>query len=136
MKTRLRRPMTATVFMLVAVLVLSNAAQIGARVVCMGSDGHVDVEPSGCTCCAVIVSDDERFDDGLAPTSPSCSDCVDVPLRVPPLKSKAPQLLTPDNCAEGRTIAPRCGGVFLVHGNQVDQHWQSLSSLSTVVLLT
>ena len=96
MKTRLRRPMTATVFMLAAVLVLSNASQIGARVVCTGSDGHVDVEPSGCTCCAVIVSDDERFDDGLAPTSPSCTDCVDVPLKVPILKSKAPQLRDSD----------------------------------------
>ena len=132
--------MTATVLVLAAALVLSNAAQIGAGVVCMRFDGHDDVELSVCTCCAVIVSHNERIDCGLTPTSPSCSDCVDVPLRVPTLKSKAPQLSTPDNGAEGRTVAPSCGGVcridLLVHGNQMDQHWHSLSSLSTIVLLT
>jgi len=134
MKTRLRRPLTATVYMVAAALVLSNAAQIGAVVVCMGSDCHVDVEPPVCTCCASIVSHDESFD--LAPTSPSCSDCcVDVPLSVPPLKSKAPQLLIPDSSVDGRITAPVCSGVFLIHGKQMDQHWQFLSSLSTVVLL-
>jgi len=140
MKTRLRRHLTATVFVLAAALVLSNATQIGAGVVCLVSDGRVDVEPSVCTCCAAIVSHDEGVDHGPAPTSPSCSDCVDIPLRVPTLKSNAPQPSARDMSAEFRTVAPSCGGVcridLLVHGNQKDQQWQSLSSLSTVVVLT
>lgn len=132
--------MTATVFILAAALALSNATQIGAGVVCLVSDGQVDVEPSVCTCCAVMVSHDEGVDHGLAPTTPSCSDCVDIPLRVPTLKSNAPQPSTRGMSAEFGTVAPNCGGScridLLVHGNQMDQHWQSLSSLSTVVLLT
>jgi len=132
--------MTATVCLLAATLVLSNAAQIGAGIVCMGSDGHGVVEPSVCTCCSVIVSHDQRMDDGLAPASSSCTGCVDVPLSVPPLNSRAPQLSPPDKKAENRTVVPICGGVcrigLVVHGYQMGQNWRSLSSLSTVVLLT
>jgi len=123
-----------------AVLVLSNVAQLGSAVVCVGSDGHVAVEPSVCACCAVTASHDERVPAGLAPASSSCSNCVDVPLRVSLLKPKAPQLSTADFNAEGRTLASACDGRsrfdFVVHVNHTDQHWQSLSSLSTIVLLT
>jgi len=140
MKTRLRRPMTATVLMMAAALVLSNASQIGARVVCIVSDCHVDIEPSVCSCCSVNASDNEMFDFDPPHTNPSCSDCIDVPLSVPPLTSKPPQLSTPENSAEGRTAAPSCGGDcrinLVVRGNQMDQHWLSLVPLSTIVLLT
>jgi hypothetical protein len=123
-----------------AVLVLSNVAQLGSAVVCVGSDGHVEVEPSVCACCAVTASHDERVPAGLAPASSSCRNCVDVPLRVPPLKPKAPQLSAADINAESRTLASTCNGRssfdFVVHVNHMDQHWQSLFPLSTVVLLT
>ncbi len=52
--------MTATVCMLIAVLVLSSGARLGGAVVCVGSDGHVDIEASVCSCCAVSESHDER----------------------------------------------------------------------------
>jgi hypothetical protein len=126
--------------MLAAALVLSNAPQIGTGLVCMGSDGHVDVGPSVCTCCAAPASHDERVHAEGAPASSSCRDCVDVPLRVPPLNSKAPQLSFADINAEGRTLTSTCDGRsrfdFVVPMNHMDQHWQSLFSLSTVVLLT
>ena len=65
---------------------------------------------------------------------------MDVPLRVPPFKSKKPQLSTPRINAEGRTAALICGGGWrndlLVPADPMDQRWQSLSPLSSVVLLT
>jgi hypothetical protein len=65
---------------------------------------------------------------------------VAVPLRVPPLKPKAPELSAAEFNAEGRTLASTCGGRsrfdFVVPVNHMDLHWQSLSFLSTVVLLT
>ena len=132
--------MTATVCMLAAVLVLNSGAQLGGAVVCVGSDGHVDVETSVRTCCAVSVSHDMRVYAERTPASCVCKDCVDVPLRVPPLKPKTPQLSTADINAEGRALASTCDGSsrfdFVVHVNHMDQHWQTLFSLSTVVLLT
>jgi len=130
--------MTATVLMLAAMLALSNAAQLGSSVVCVGSDGHIDVETVVCTCCSVPASHGESFHSELAPSIPSCSDCVDVPMSVPSDKSGTPLLSTPQ--AEGRmialSIAGGCRTGLLFPANQMDQHWQSLSSLSTVVLLT
>ena len=126
--------------MLAAVLVLSNVVQLGSAIVCVGSDGRVDIEPSVCICCAEAVSHDGRARTGPAPASSSCSDCVYVPLRVPPLKPKAPQLSTADINAEDRMLDSTSDGRakfdFAVHVNYMDQQWRSLLSLSTVVLLT
>jgi len=126
--------------MLAAMLVLSNAAQIGAAVVCKGSDGHRDVESSVCSCCAVTALHDETLHDGSVPAGPSCSDCVDVPLRMPPLNPKASRLSPPDIVGESRVLALSCGmgcrDLLAVPAGVMDQHWQSLSHLSTVVLLT
>jgi len=142
MKTRLLYSVIAAVFMLAAALALGAAAQLGTVVVCVGSDGHTDVESSICTCscCTVTSSHDERVHSGLVPASPSCSDCVDVPLRAAPLKSKESRFLPPNRHAKGLIRAQCCGGGckndLLVPVDYMDQHWQSLSSLSTVVLLT
>lgn len=126
--------------MLGAVVGIGSTAQIGAAVICVGFDSHVNVESSLCTCCIVYASHDEGVHSGQAPTSPGCSDCMDVPLRVPPFKSKKPQLSTPRINAEGRTAALICGGGWrndlLVPADPMDQRWQSLSPLSSVVLLT
>jgi len=132
--------MTAAICMLGAVVGLGSTAQLGAAVVCVGFDGHDEDESSPCTCCIVYASHDEGVRFTQAPTSPECSDCVGVPLRVPPFKSKELQLFTPRINAEGRTAARVCGGGWIsdlsAPVDAVDQHWRSLSQLSTVVLLT
>jgi hypothetical protein len=140
MKTGSRHLMTAAICMLAAVVGLGGTAQLGAAVVCVGFDGHVDVESSPCTCCIANASHDEGVRFGQATTSPECSDCVGVPLKAPPFKSKEPQLFTPRMNAEGRTAARICDGGWrnnlLVPADPMDQYWRSLSLLSTVVLLT
>ena len=140
MKKRSRHLLTAAICMLAAVVGLSSTVQLGAAVVCVGFDGHDKDESSPCTCCIVYASHDEGVRFSQASTSPECSDCVGVPLRVPPFKSKEPQLFTPRINAEGRMAARVCGGgwrsVLSVPVGAVDQHWRSLSELSTIVLLT
>jgi hypothetical protein len=140
MKTRLRYLMTAMARMAAAVLILSNAAQLGAGVFCVGSDGHVDIESSVCACCTPAVPHDDQVESGLAPASPSCSDCVDVPLRRVPLKAEDTRFFPPLINTEGSPFALIWAGggrtVPVVLGHPMDQHWQSLSSLSTVILLT
>ena len=140
MKTGSRHLMTAAICMLGAIVAIGGTAQLGAAVVCVGFDGHDENEPSPCTCCIVYASHDEGVRFSQASTSPECRDCVGVLLRVPPFKSKEPQLFTPRINAEGRTAARVCGGgwrsVLSVPVDAVDQHWRSLSELSTVVLLT
>ena len=132
--------MTAAICMLGAVVGLSSTAQLGAAVVCVGIDGRDEDESSPCTCCIVYASHDEGVRFSQAPTSPECSDCVGVPLKAPPFKSKEPQLFTPRINTEGRTAAWVCGGGWRsdlsLPIDAVDQHWRSLSQLSTVVLLT
>ncbi len=131
--------MTVTACILAVLLCLGGAAQFGAAVVCIGSDGHVDAEPSVCTCCAGTASHDDRVHSGLMPASPTCSDCVNVLLRMPPLRSRDAQLSTPHIGAEERMPAQSCGSCridLVVPAKQMDQHWQSLFPVSTVVLLT
>lgn len=126
--------------MLAAALVLSNAAQLGAFVACVGSDGHIDVESSLCTCCTVSGSHDDEGHSGLTSSHPGCSDCVDVPLKVPLFKSKKTDLSTPHNGLENSTHAHLMGGGWsndrLFLADRMDRLWQSLSLRSTVVLLT
>jgi len=132
--------MTVTVFTFAALLVLSNAAQLGASVVCVGSDGHIDVRPSFCACCSAPDSHGERVPSELAPAIPSCSDCVEVPVMVTSVESRAPQLSVPQITAEGRIVAQSGARSFgtglLFPGSRMDQQRQSLSPLSTVVILT
>jgi len=126
--------------MLAAALALGSTGQLGGAAVCVGFDVHVDVDSSLCTCCIVTSSHDGRVHSGLAPAIPSCDGCVDVQLRVSPLRSKEIQLSTSPLNAEGRTFALSCGAGcrnhLLVPADDMDQHWQCLSTLSTVVLLT
>jgi hypothetical protein len=132
--------MTVTPYLLVAMLVLSSGAQLGAAVACVGPDGHVDFEPSLCTCCIVPASHDYEGHSGLTSSSPICSDCVDVPLRVPLFKSKKTQLSIPDNGLENSTqgllMSGGCRNDQLFLTDRMDHHWQSLAPLTTVVLLT
>jgi hypothetical protein len=126
--------------MLAAALALGSTGQLDGTVACVGFVGQVDVESSSCTCCAVSASHDDSIRTGLAPALPSCDDCVDVQLRVLPLRFKGNQLSAFCINADGRRLALSSGGgcsnhLLAVMG-QVDQRWRSLSPLSTVVLLT
>ena len=139
-QTHLRQTITATVCLLVAVLAVGSAGLLGATIICVGSDGHIDVEWSLCTCCTVPSSHDEKDSYGLAPTAPSCGgDCVDVELGVTLLNSTDNLFSPPDVNAESRTVVlssdRSCNDLLAVPANHRDRRSQVLASLSTVVIL-
>ena len=128
------------VFTFAALLVLSNAARLGVSVVCVGSDGHVDVEALICGCCSAPASAAGNVHPDLAAADPSCTGCVDVQMTVPYVETRTPTLSARHINTAGRIVGPGCAGGCrtgpVVSGNPMDQHWRSLAPLSTVVLLT
>jgi hypothetical protein len=139
MKMRPRLLMTATACTLAALLVLSNAAQAGTAVVCVGFDGHIDIETLLEGCCISGTSGDQSGNAGLVPATSGCGNCTDVQLKAPPLKSKESHLSHPDLdsgcilcslCCSGGSEARSEGTA-----DRMDLHSRSLAPLSTVVLL-
>lgn len=139
MEKRSKHPATATAFLLATLLVVSGAAQISAVVVCVGLDGHADVESLFDNCClsdAGAACDDasDRSDADSA-----CGDCTDLQVQERPLRSKEIQAVQPDSDGASPVCTPRSGSgveIRTVDITGMDQHWRSLASLSTVVLLT
>jgi hypothetical protein len=122
-----------------ALVITSSAGVADAAIACVCPDGEVGVEAAWvCSCCYPADSDGIAADMGSASGNPSCSDCVDVPLRMPPTKNDHPRLhavtvegsghSTPIACAPGfereRTARPDQG------------HRLTLALLASVVLLT
>ena len=131
MKKRLRPSMTATVCMLAAVLAVGGTAQFGIAVVCVGSDGHIEVESVFDDCCSPAASHDEAG-------ARSCGDCEDVRLKVPHWRTKETQLSSPSIVAEVHTILSHDSGCrnLPFRADHVEQNSKALSLLATVVLLT
>lgn len=140
-QTHLRQAMTGTVCLLAAVFAVGSAGLLGAAVVCVGSDGYIDIESSLCTYSTVPTSHDEKVSSGLAPKGPICGgDCVDVELRVTLLNSNDTLLSPPDVNVESRTVVVssdrNCTDLLAIPANHRLQRSQVLASLSTVVILT
>jgi len=139
-KMQTRFPITATAIVLAAMLVLSTAAGVDGVVICTDDDGPPMVDERSCGCCSVSGSNDEDEPSGQIPGAPSCGDCIDVPMSVPSLESRAPVLLTSHTIADATIDAPETAsggeaGLAIVE-IRPDQHWRLLAPLSTVVLLT
>lgn len=128
------------VLALAALLLLGNSVGAGDLVVCTDPEGRGDVASDSCACCTGPDSHDESVGSEPSPASPTCSDCLDVPMSVPSLESRGPLLVVSLTDADGRFNALgsagdcNTGSGFL--GDHMDQHRHSLSTLSTVVLLT
>ena len=132
--------MTAAAWILACVFITGSGIQLGAAVVCLGSDGHVDVESFLASCCTSKRSDDPGAGTRFNAGSSSCGDCVDVQLKAPPLTSREDWLASPGSDTERPVCGPRgcCdGGNRLSKPTELeDQHWRAVTSLSSVVLLT
>lgn len=126
--------------MVVAMLVLSTATQLGAAVVCVGFNGHIDLESILTGCCISGISGGQNRNAALVAGASTCGDCTDLQLDAPPLRLKESALHHPVLDADCTACSPGCGAVRAV-GNadafhDMDQHSQYLSALSTVILLT
>ena len=131
--------MTATAFTLAAVLVLGSAAQLGIAVVCVGFDGHIDIESLLEGCCISGNSNDLQGNVGLVLAGSACGDCTDVQLKAPRLRSKesrlsAPGLSTGSIPCSRSSLSAR--SVRPADAADTDQRRQTLKPLTTVVLQT
>jgi hypothetical protein len=140
MKMRPNHLTTATAMTLAALLVLSSATQVAAVVVCVGLDGHVDVESVFASCCMPSIA--RSVDDGseLSITGSTCGDCTDVQLEAPPLRSKETLQLQPDGDAGCSLLCSRCSGAGIAARTAqitgMDLRQQALALLTTVILRT
>jgi len=125
--------------MLAAVLVLSSAAQLGGAVVCLGLDGHVDVESLLEGCCISGTAGDPGEDAGLALAGATCGDCTDLQLKMSLLRSKGLHLTQQDLDADCVACSPRAvdgRSASFKNVSETDQRRQTLKPLTTVVLQT
>ena len=139
MKIQTRQLMTVTACILAAMLALSNAAQAGSAVICVGIGGHTDVESIFEGCCISIPSADPGGDADLTPAASGCGDCTDVQLKAPPLRSKEIHLSHPD-LDSGCTVCSLSGNndrsvPTAEVTDRTDEQSHSLNPLSSIVLL-
>jgi hypothetical protein len=139
LKMRPKLLMTATALPLAALLVLSSAGQAAAVAVCVGLDGHIDVELLLESCCIADGAGPRGTAADLAITGAECGDCTDVQLKAPPLRSKKTPQLQPDGDAERRQCSWCSSTGVAIRTAQIigmDQRRHALALLSTVVLRT
>jgi hypothetical protein len=139
MKKRPNDSMTATAITLAALLVLSSATQVVAVSVCVGQDGHVDIESVFDDCCISDAAGPRGDVPELATIGSGCGDCTDVQLKAPPLRSKETLHFQPDGDA-GCSLCTLCSGAGIATRaadlTGMDQRRQTLAPLTTVVLRT
>jgi hypothetical protein len=128
----------ALTYLTAACAVLALTAQIGSSAVCIGTDGHIDVESGLEACCSPASSDHPAVDGrALYGAESDCGPCIDVLI-------KAPQHLTKEVSHFGLTVAPYASiaaepaqkTARTVEAVSSDQRRHSLLPLSSVVLLT
>jgi hypothetical protein len=138
MDIRPKHLLTVTALTLVALVALSSAAQMATVIVCVGPDGHIDIESifEGCCISGGLGAQGDVAEPSI--TASDCGDCTDFQLEVPPLKPKKDQLSQPGGdagCALCLLCAHAEKTTRLADRTDKDQHWQALATLSTVVLL-
>ena len=131
--------MTATALILAMFLVLSNATQVAGVVVCVGLDGHVDIESIFDGCCISGPAGDRGDTTELSAADSGCNGCTDVQLKAPPLRSEEIQPVQPDRnagCPACALLSATEIETRTTEGADSDQHWKTLTPIATVVLLT
>ncbi len=90
---------------------LGGTAQLGAAVLCVGTDGHAGVEYSFGGCCiSTAASVDQVTADSVFSGSPLCGACVDLQINSPRLKDEKTHFLTPEAGVEEVFTQSRVGG--------------------------
>ena len=117
-----------TVWVVVAVFALSTFDHVGMVLLCIGSDGHVDIKTVAEQSCALVCdgeADPEALDQGSIAEPPGC--CVDMPIgfggtiasatspsaaaknRVSHAQARATALIWPwTNSLRARALTPPC----------------------------
>ncbi|MBW2278266.1 MAG: hypothetical protein JRF63_12285 [Deltaproteobacteria bacterium] len=126
---------TATVWALVVVITVSGTSLAGSLVLCVGSDGHVDLEAALGPCCLTDVDGgDGDLETALVDT---CGSCADIELDATPLTKEKQRLEPPHFVATDMPgQATICTATIVDSGLGTESGPPHLEGLATVVLLT
>jgi len=137
MKTTPHRGTHIAVWILAAALALGGIAEAGPAVLCIGEDGHTDVEYSLSGCCVLVADAREQALQLSADFGgPGCDDCVDLGLDQNILKAGKKLLPAPEatilrlGSSRGET-----GGAKTSAEAQRTAHESLTTVLSSTVLL-
>ena len=124
---------------LVLAVTVGGAAQLGAAVLCVGVDGHVDVEYTLTGCCTSSATSPNQMVAATPGSEPgSCGACVDLDITSPPLKDDKTQLSVARSVMES-SVHPLPLGSNCAHGlvvvDRPHDHSGDRARHSTVVLL-
>ena len=137
MTTSRRQLTAATTWALVVVFTLGGAFQAGAAVLCVGADGHTDIEVAleGCCVTSTQARDDGSGSAGVS-LDTSCGNCSDIRLDLEPLNKQKRRFSPPERAAVGTLSLGRgCDEPTRAPDGRSDHHSRFTSPLSTVVLL-
>jgi len=137
MKTTPHRGTHIAVWILAAALALGGIAEAGPAVLCIGEDGHTDVEYSLSGCCVLVVDAREQALQLSADSGgPGCDDCVDLGLDQNILKAGKKLLPAPDaTILRLRSSQGETGGAKTSEEAQRTVHESLTTVLSSTVLL-
>ena len=137
MTTSRRQMTTATTWALVVIFTLGGAFQAGAAVLCVGADGHVDIEVAleGCCVPSAQARDDSSGGAGVS-LGTSCGSCSDIRVDLEPLNKQKHQFSPPERAAVGTLSLGRgCDEPTRARDGRSDHLSRSAAPQSTVVLL-
>lgn len=129
--------LTSTIALaLVVIFTAAGSSMAGSLVLCVGSDGHADLERAFENCC---VEDQRAGHDNDSPTSlvDSCGSCSDLDLDTTPLTKQRQRLEAPHTIVVGDSLDATVCATSVVAGA-----WETiisppdLISISSVVFLT
>lgn len=127
-----------TVWVLAVVVLFGGTLAEGALVVCVGEDGHADVEIIATGCCSLGNAESSNRDvPGVRSAAGGCAGCVDLGLNVESLKAAPKPLPVPDRTISRKGIGDGSLNCFRLTETETtsDHDWVS-EVLSSMVLLT
>ena len=137
MRTTPHRRVRSAAWILAVALAFGGIAEAGPAVLCIGEDGHTDVEYSLSGCCVLVVDAREQALQLSADSGgPGCDDCVDLGLDQNILKVGKKLLPAPDaTILRLRSSQGETGGAKTSEEAQRTVHESLTTVLSSTVLL-
>lgn len=137
MRTTPHRRVRSAAWILAVALAFGGIAEAGPAVLCIGEDGHTDVEYSLSGCCILVADAREQALQLLADSGgPGCDDCVDLGLDQNILKAGKKLLPAPDaTILRLRSSQAETGGAKTSAAAQRTAHESLTKVLSSTVLL-
>lgn len=126
----------AVAWALVVIFTAAGSSMAGSLVLCVGSDGHADLERAFENCC---VEDQRAGRDIDSPTRlvDSCGSCSDLDLDATPLTKQRQRLEAPHTIVVGDSLdATVCATSVVAAASETIISPPDLINISSVVLLT